>query len=159
MTSSGTTEGRDKFFGALVYLLPLFDALPYGQFILNQFPWLGIIYLPFTPLIKFYFQFPFASFIIFLVLFMAVVRNPKISHFIRFNTLQAILIGILISLVGLLLNVLIKGTGENLLIEVLFNLVFLGSLATSFYAIAQSILGRYAELPTISEAANSQLPW
>jgi hypothetical protein len=88
-----------------------------------------------------------------------VVRNPKISHFIRFNALQAILIGILISLVGLLLNVLIKGTGENFLVEVLFNLVFLGSLATSFYAIAQSILGRYAELPTISEAANSQLPW
>lgn len=158
MTSSGTTEGRDKFFAALVYLLPLFDALPYGQFILKQFPWLGIIYLPFAPLISFYFQ-PFVSFIIFLVLFMAVVRNAKISHFIRFNTLQAILIGILISLVGLILNVFIKGVGENLFVEVLFNLIFLGTLATSFYAIAQSILGRYAELPTISEAAHAQLPW
>lgn len=159
MTSSGTTEGRDKFFSALVYLLPLFDALPYGQFILKQFPFLGIIYLPFTPLITFYFQFPFASFIIFLVLFLAVVRNAKISHFIRFNTLQAILIGILISLVGLILNVLMKGMGENLFIEVLFNLIFLGTLAASFYSIVQSILGRYAELPTISEAAHAQLPY
>jgi hypothetical protein len=159
MTSSGTTEGRDKFFASLVYLLPLFDALPYGQFILKQFPFLGIIYLPFTPLITFYYQFPFASFIIFLVLFMAVVRNAKISHFIRFNTLQAILIGILISLVGLILNVLMKGMGANLFIEVLFNLIFLGTLAASFYSIVQSILGQYAELPTISEAAHAQLPY
>jgi hypothetical protein len=158
MTSSGTTEGRDKFFGALVYLLPIFDAFPYGRFILKQFPFLGIIYRPFSPLLALY-QFPFASFIIFLVLYLVVVRNPKISHFIRFNTLQAILIGILISLATIILGLLIQGTGMNLFVEVLFNVVFLGTLTASFYAIAQSILGRYAELPTISEAANSQIPW
>ena len=159
MTSSGTTDVRDKFFSSLVYLLPLFDAFPFGRFILPQFPILSIIYVPFRPLLAFYLSFPFGSFIIFLVLFMAVVRNPKVSHFIRFNALQAILIGILISLAGLVLSVLVPGLGTNLVVETLFNLVFLGTLAASFYAIAQSVLGRYAEMPTISQAAYSQLPW
>lgn len=158
MTSSGTTDVQDKIFSALVYLLPLFDAFPFGQFIINQFPILGLIYAPFRPLLFFYFGVPFASFIIFLVLFIAVVRNQKISHFIRFNVLQAILIGILISLAGLILSALAPGLGASLITKTLFNLVFLGALAASFYGIVQSILGRYAEMPTISQAANSQLP-
>ena len=159
MTASDTKDPRDRFFSALVYLLPLFDALPFGQFILNQFPILGLIYLPFTPLINFYYNFPFASFIIFLLLFIAVVRNQRISYFIRFNTLQSILIGILVSLIGIVLNFLFRGIGLNLVLETLFNLVFLGTLAASLYGIVQSILGRRAEIPTISEAAYSQLPW
>jgi hypothetical protein len=159
MTVSDTQDPRDRFFSALVYLLPLFDALPFGQFMLKQFPILGIIYVPFTPLINFYFNFPFASFIIFLLLFMAVVRNQRISYFIRFNTLQAILIGILVSLVGIVLQFLSRGMGVNIVVETLFNVIFLGTLAASLYGIIQSILGRRAEIPTISEAAYSQLPW
>ncbi|MGL5878515.1 MAG: Tic20 family protein, partial [Xenococcaceae cyanobacterium] len=34
---------------------------------------------------------------------------------------------------------------------------FLGTLAASFYSIVQSILGRYAEIPTLSDAAYSQV--
>jgi hypothetical protein len=159
MTVSDTQDPRDRFFSALVYLLPLFDALPFGQFILKQFPVLGIIYVPFTPLINLYYNFPFASFIIFLLLFIAVVRNQRISYFIRFNTLQAILIGILVSLIGIVLNFFFQGMGINIVLETLFNLVFLGTFAVSIYGIVQSILGRRAEIPTISEAAYSQLPW
>jgi hypothetical protein len=160
MTISDTQDPRDRFFSALVYLLPMFDALPFGQFMLRQFPFLGIIYAPFTPLINFYFNFPFASFIIFLLLFIAVVRNQRISYFIRFNTLQSILIGILVSLVGIVLQFLFKGMGGvNIVMETLFNVVFLATLAASLYGIVQSILGRRAEIPTISEAAYSQLPY
>jgi uncharacterized membrane protein len=160
MTWRGSTDFKDRLFGALVYLLPLLDALPFGQFLLKQFPALGIIYLPFGPLIQIYYGFPFASFIIFLGLFLAVVRNERINHFIRFNTMQAILIGILISLFGLIMQwVIIPALGINLLAETLFNVVFLGTLGASLYSIIQSVLGRYAEIPTISEAAYSQVRW
>jgi uncharacterized membrane protein len=159
MTGRGSTDIKDKIFGAMMYIIPLLDAFMFGKFLFNQFPVLAIIYLPIEPLLSFYYQFPFASFIIFLVLFFAIVRNDKISHFIRFNAMQAILIGILLSLFGLILQTILPALGIGLLTETLFNFAFLATLVASFYGIIQSVLGRYAEIPTISEAAYSQVRW
>lgn len=158
MTWRGSTDGKDRLFGALLYIFPLVDVLPFSQFILQQFPQLALIYLPLQPLINFYYGFPFAGFIIFLLLFMAVVRNERISYFIRFNAMQSILMGILLILCQLGLGILLRGLGRGLLIETLYNAIFLGTLAACFYSIVQSALGRYAEIPTISEAAYSQIP-
>lgn len=158
MSSNSTADAKDRFFSALIYIIPLIDAFMFGQFLFQQFPILEIIYLPIAPLLKFYYQFPFASFIIFIVLFMAVVRNSNISHFIRFNAMQAILIGILLSLFGLILAYVFQPVfGGGLIIETLYNFAFLGALVSSIYGIVQSVLGRYAEIPTISEAAYSQV--
>ena len=156
MTWRGSTDTKDRIFGALVYLLPLIYVLPFGEFLLRQFPLLSIIYVPLSPLIAIY-SIPFAGIIIFFVLFLAVVRNEKVSHFIRFNAMQAILFDILLVLCGFLLEILGRGLGVNLFIETLYNVIFLGTLAACFYSIIQSALGRYAEIPTISEAAYSQV--
>ncbi|MEY2983646.1 MAG: hypothetical protein RLZZ568_263 [Cyanobacteriota bacterium] len=158
MSSNSTADVKDKLFGALVYLVPLFDAYVFGEFIFRQFPILGLIYLPVLPLLQFYYQFPFGSFLIFIILFMAVVRNGNISHFIRFNAMQSILIGILLSLFGLILAYVFKPAfGNSLITETLYNFAFLGGLAASGFGMVQSILGRYAEIPTISDAAYSQV--
>lgn len=85
------------------------------------------------------------------------VRNEQIAHFIRFNVMQAILIGIVLSLVGLAFQILGPVLGRSLLTETLFNIIFLGTLAASFYSIIQSALGRYAEIPGISEASYLQV--
>lgn len=156
MTWRGSTDIKNRIFGALVYLLPLIYVLPFGQFLIRQFPFLSIIYVPIAPLIAIY-RIPFAGIIIFFVLFLAVVRNEKVNHFVRFNTMQAILLDILIVLCGFLLDILGRGLGVNLFIETLYNVIFLGTLAACFYSIIQSALGRYAEIPTISEAAYSQV--
>ena len=157
MNSRGSADAKDRIFGALVYVIPLLDALPFGSFLLKQFPQIALIYLPLQPLIQIYYGIPFASFILFLVLFFAVVRNDNISYFIRFNVMQCILIGILLSLFGLIIQTLLPGLGVNLLTETLVNFAFLGALAACFYSIVQTALGRYAEIPTISEAASSQI--
>ena len=157
MTWRGSADGKDKLLSALIYLIPLIDALPLGQYVIQQFPGLLLIYLPLQPIIALYYQLPFGSFIIFLILFMGVVRNTNISHFIRFNAMQAILMGILLALCQIALQFLTKGFGDGLLTEALFNFVFLGALAAVFYSIIQSALGRYAEMPTISAAAYTQV--
>jgi uncharacterized membrane protein len=157
MNSRGSADTKDRIFGSLVYVIPLLDALPFGSFLLKQFPQIALIYLPLQPLIQVYYGIPFASFILFLVLFFAVVRNDNISYFIRFNAMQCILIGILLSLFGLIIQTLLPGLGVNLLTETLVNFAFLGALAACFYSIFQTLLGRYAEIPTISEAASSQI--
>ncbi|MEB3226629.1 MAG: Tic20 family protein [Synechococcus sp.] len=154
---STTTEPTDRLFGALPYLLPLVYALPFGLPFLMRFPILGVIYVPLQPLIRLY-SFPFAGLIIFFVLYAAVVRNSRISHFIRFNTLQAILIDIALVLFGILIRFFGFG-GGGILVETLSNVAFLGTLVACIYAMVQSVLGRYAELPTISQAAYSQLPY
>ncbi|MDB9417727.1 Tic20 family protein [Microcystis aeruginosa] len=158
MTWRGSTDTKDRIFAALVYLLPLYSAFAFGDSIFQQIPFLGAaLAIALYPLAFLYSSLgSFGSLIIFLVLFLAVVRNPRISHFIRFNTMQAILIDILVYLLGLVLGFVARG-GANLVVETLFNVVFLGALAACVYSIIQSVIGKYADIPTISEAAYSQV--
>ncbi|MGF1539639.1 MAG: Tic20 family protein [Pleurocapsa sp.] len=154
MTWRGSTDAKDRFFAALVYLMPLYDAVfSFGSYVLDQLPALRIILIPLTPVAYIYGSIPFAGLIIFFVLFLAVVRNPKISYFIRFNTLQAILLSIgvfLLSLARMILQI-------PFLWQTFSSVVFLAALGACLYSMIQSILGRYAEIPTISDAAYSQL--
>ncbi|CCH95745.1 Ycf60-like protein [Microcystis aeruginosa PCC 9432] len=158
MTWRGSTDTKDRIFAALVYLLPLYSAFALGDSIFQQIPFLGAaLVIVLTPLAFLYSSLgSFGSLIIFFVLFFAVVRNPRISHFIRFNTMQAILIDILVSLLRLVLDFVARG-GANLVVETLFNVVFLGAFAACVYSIIQSVIGKYADIPTISEAAYSQV--
>lgn len=159
MTWRGSTDTKDRIFAALVYLLPLYSAFAFGIFIFQQIPFLGAaLAIVLTPLAFLYSSLgSFGSLIIFFVLFFAVVRNPRISHFIRFNTMQAILIDILVYLLGLALGFFAQGLVANLVVETLFNVVFLGAFAACVYSIIQSVIGKYADIPTISEAAYSQV--
>lgn len=158
MTWRGSTDIKDRIFAALIYVLPLVSALPFGQYLFQQFPPLALIAIPLSPVSAILYGIPFAGLIIFILLFAGVVRNEKISHFIRFNTMQAMLIDILLLLLSFLLQTLAQGLGSgNLLLETLCNVAFLGSLAACFYGVIQSVLGRYAEIPTISEAAYTQV--
>jgi hypothetical protein len=157
MTWRGTTTVKDRIFASLPYLLPLLDVYPFGRFLLRQFPILGLIYLPLQPLLALYYGVQFASLIIFFVVYFAVVRNERINHLIRFNAMQAILIGIILTLISLVFRILAVVLTSSLLVETLFNIIFLGTLVASIYSIIQSLVGRYAELPGISEASYFQV--
>lgn len=158
MAWRGSTDFKDRFFAAIVYMMPLVYAMPFGQLLFAQFPFLTLLQIPLIPITILYSSIPFAGLIVFFVLFAAVVRNEKISHFIRFNTMQAILINIILFLCSIVLGLLTRGLGTtNLLAQTLNNVIFIGSLAACLYSIVQSILGKYAEIPTISDAAYSQV--
>ena len=152
-------DTKDKIFSALVYLFAIYDVLPFGTSLFQQFPALTqVISFLILPVRLIYGLLPFGSFIVFLLLFFAVVRNDRISHFIRFNTMQTILIGILLSLLGLVgFQIIFPGLGGGLFVQTLCNTIFLGGIAACFYSMFQSALGQYAEIPTISNAAHSQV--
>ncbi len=156
MSWRGSVTPQDRVFASLPYLLPLIDVLPFGAVLFAQFPSLRLLFLPLQPLIIIN-SIPFASLIIFFVLYLAVVRNENISHFIRFNTLQAILLDIVLVLCSMLTGILLPGLGQNLLTETLLNVVFLGTIAACVYSVVQSLLGRYAEIPALSEAVYTQV--
>jgi hypothetical protein len=157
MSWRGSTTVSDRIFACLPYLLPLIDGLDFGGFLFKQFPALQLVFMPLQPLIQIYRGIPFAGFVIFLALYLGVVRNENISHFIRFNTMQAILLDIILMLCGLVVPILADGLQVKFVIETLFNMIFLGILAAFIYSVAQSLMGRYAEIPTLSDAVHMQV--
>ncbi|WP_333480636.1 Tic20 family protein [Allocoleopsis sp.] len=158
MTWRGSTTVRDRIFASLPYLLPLFSALPFGVFIFQQFPALAaILVLLLTPVTLIYRIVPFPDLVIFFLLFLLVVRNEKIQHFIRFNTMQALLLDILIFLCSLLWKYMLQPLGFNLVTQTLLALVFLAALAACIYSVVKSLQGHYAEIPSLSEAAYAQV--
>lgn len=161
MTWRPATSASDRLFACLPYLLPLMDGIavalmPGPESLFVQIPPLQVLLQVLAPLMRIYLGVPFLSFIVFLVLYLLVVRNEAIGHFIRFNTLQSILIGILVSLSSLVIGVIFAPIG-GMLVTTLASTVFLGVLAAVGYSVALSIAGRYAEIPTISDAVNIQL--
>ncbi|MDE5088115.1 MAG: hypothetical protein O4805_13595 [Trichodesmium sp. St16_bin2-tuft] len=156
MTWRGSTTVQDRIFACLPYLLPLLDGLKYGRYLFDQFPPLKLIFIPLAPLLQIEREIPFFGFILFLALFLMVVRNNNISHFIRFNTMQAILLDIVLILCGLILSILGTTLG-GFILETLSNMIFLGILGSFIYTVVQSAMGRYAEIPTISDAVYMQV--
>lgn len=157
MAWRGSITVKDRIFACLPYLLPLTEGLMFGKYLFNQFPALRVIFVPLDPVLLIYSTIPFAGFIIFFALYLLVVRNEKINHFIRFNTMQALLLDIIISLCGFLLPILGPIPGIEFAIETLANTIFLGVVVAVIYAFAQSLLGRYAEIPAISDAVYMQV--
>lgn len=158
MTWRSSTTPLDRICAALVYLIPLYDGFPYGHFLFAQFPFLTYLRYPLIPLEIVYGLIPFGlgSLLVFILLFVGVVRNEKIPHFIRFNTMQAILISIVLAIISLIFQVILAPLIRGFFAEVLFNTIFLGVLAMVGYSVVQSARGRYAEMPVISEASYLQ---
>ncbi len=158
MTWRGSTTVPDRIFACLPYLLPLIDGLEFGQFLFRQFPILKqVILQPLIPLLLIYKGIPFAGLVIFFALYLVVVRNESMNHFIRFNAMQAILLDIVLILCSLVLPFLTTALPIAFVSETLFNMVFLGMLAAFIYVVVQSLMGRYAEIPPISDAVYMQV--
>ncbi|MBF2064398.1 MAG: hypothetical protein IGS39_08250 [Calothrix sp. C42_A2020_038] len=162
MSWRGSTTVKDRIFACLPYLLPLVEVVIYGGPLFLQFPPLQLIFQPLIIFSGFYYaiarSFPLGlgGLIIFFALFMLVVRNERLPHFIRFNTMQAILLDIVVILCSILLQ-LIGITGNSFAIQTLATTIFLGIVAASVYSIVQSLFGRYAEIPAISDAVYMQV--
>jgi Chloroplast import apparatus Tic20-like len=157
MSWRGSTTTSDRIFASLFYILPILDGFIFGEGLIYQLFGVSLMRIMLSlPLVQIYFA-PFVSFVVFFAIYVLVVRNENIRHFIRFNAMQAILIGIVLSLVNLVWSIFAGVLTGSFIQETLFSCVFLGMVAAVGYSIVQSILGRYAEIPTISEAVYMQV--
>lgn len=173
MTWRRSTSLQDKVLSSLPYLIPILESLAFGLFLFVQFPVLQFLLIPFVPLSAIYFfsigGIPLVRFALFFGLYAGVVRNEDLNHFLRFNTMQALLLSIVIALCSLAVDLLgilrltnlgfsvpVGGAAAPVVIVVLFGTIFLGAVGTSIFSIVQSLRGLYPELPIISEAAYAQ---
>jgi uncharacterized membrane protein len=156
MTWRGSTTPSDRFFACLPYLLPLVEGLVYGSYLFREFPALTLILVPLSPVLTLFGAIPFAELIIFFGLYFLVIRNENISHFIRFNAMQAILLDLILILCGLILGI-VSGGMSAFIVETISNTIFLGIFAAFVYVVVQSVRGQYAEIPGISDAVYMQV--
>lgn len=161
MTWNSSPSVPDRIFAALPYILPVAAGFPYGVQLMSQFPVFEYLLLPLLPLLNIYLglqgTIPFFGLIIFFALILLVVRNENINRFIRFNTMQAILLSLIFAIVGLILSLLDPSIFGALVFNTLSNVLFLGMLIAVGFSLVQTFRGLYAEIPTISEAVHMQV--
>jgi hypothetical protein len=164
---------KDKLFACLTYLVPLIEILAFGGYVFSVVPPLTWLFTPLIPLLPIYYLtiggIAVVQWGVFIGLYVGVVRNHKLVHFLRYNAIQAILLGILTALLSAVFSLLgmsgqlangLSGGGfgsGSLLLNTLTSLIFLFVVVSSLFAIVQCIRGRYAEIPVVSEAAYSQV--
>ena len=155
--ASGDTPIWQRLLAGLAYLLPFSDAIPFGDSLLQQYPVLQMLALPAVPLALLQRLVPFGGLILFLVLFLGVVRNGRVPYPIRFNVLQAILIDIVLILLSLAFDTLLGSFSGSFAVRTLANTVFLGTLVLCLFGLVQSLRGLEPDIPTVSEAVRLQL--
>ena len=92
---------------AFMYMVPWIDIVGMGREIYHKFPVLAYLYyaaclslltlfltshtFALAPFFGIYYSSQFAPLIIFFLMFLAIVKNKKLSHFVRFNCMQVTL--------------------------------------------------------------------
>jgi hypothetical protein len=146
-----------RLLAALAYLLPWSDALRFGGELFSLLPALAWLAGPALPILELERAVPFGGLVLFLLLFLLVVRNPRVPYSLRFNVLQAILLDIVLLLLGLAFEIVLRPLGGGFAVRTLANTIFLGTLVLVLFAWVQTLRGREPDIPTVSEAVRMQL--
>ncbi|XP_078443669.1 TIC 20-v-like protein [Wolffia australiana] len=149
----------DRLLSAACYLYPFLDGVQYGKYVITQFPAFQLLLQPLVPAIRLFKGFPLNGLLIFFTLYFAVVRNPgSFSRFVRFNTMQAIVLDVLLIFPDLLERSFSPRGGVGLdLIMSLDSTVFLFLLVSLVYGSSSCLFGQIPKLPIVAEAAERQV--
>ncbi|KAB1203406.1 Protein TIC 20-II, chloroplastic [Morella rubra] len=153
--SYNPTPATDRLISAVAYTLPFFNSLQYGRFLFHQYPSLGSLFDPLLPLLSLYRSIPYSSFVAFFALYLGVVRNPRLSRYVRFNAMQAVTLDVLLVLPLLLQRVLSPGragVGFKIMLWV-HNVLFVFSVFCFVYSVVCCVLGKTPYLPFVADAA------
>ncbi|XP_075493997.1 protein TIC 20-v, chloroplastic-like [Primulina tabacum] len=159
---SNSANAPDRLISAITYFYPFFDGIQYGKYVITQFSPFQTIIQPFLPAIKIFKSFPFNGLLVFLTLYFVVVRNPNFTPIIRFffvvNTMQAIVLDVLLIFLDLLERSFSPREGVGLdLVMSLDSTVFLFLFVCLIYGSSSCLLGQLPRLPLVAEAADRQV--
>ena len=81
----------------------------------------------------------------------------KLTRFVRYNVIQAILLNIICSCIGASFGYFPVAIRETIFGNLIANCVFLGTMGLIIYASTLIFFGRYPRIPVLSEAAKLQV--
>ena len=146
-----------RILGCLLYMIPWSDALTFGNHLYTKYPFIAIIQIPAIPIIFIERSIPFGSLFLFLAIFFGLVRNSKVSYFLRFNALQSLLINIGIIIVGFLFEIIFSPFSNSLIIRTFSSSLLIGLFLMIVYSVWSCTQGNEPNLPGISQATKMQL--
>ena len=147
----------EKILGVFLYTIPWADCLIFGNHIYIKYPITQIIQIPAIPIIIIERSIPFGNLLLFLAIFIGLVRNSKVSYFLRFNSLQSLLINIGIIIVGFIFEIFLSPFGNSLIIRTFSSTLLISLFSIITYCVWSCTQGNEPNLPGISQATKMQL--
>jgi len=132
-----------------LYTLPLKASIPFGYYLFYKYSFLKILLFLTFPIAIIEKSLPFGGFLLFIILFAGLVRNPNVPYFVRYNACQALLIDIALIIISYLLRIFP--------IVELGSIIFIFTLCIFIYSISQCIFGVEPEIPLISKSVRMQI--
>ncbi len=146
-----------KILGILLYMIPWADCLSFGNHLFVKYPFTQIIQIPAIPIIIIERSLPFGNLLLFLAIFIGLVRNNKVSYFLRFNALQSLLINIGIIIISFIFGIFFNPFSSTLIIRTFSTTLLISLFSIITFCIWSCIQGKEPNLPIISEATKLQL--
>ena len=138
-----------KILGVLLYMIPWADCLTFGNHLYVKYPFTQIIQIPAIPIILIERSIPFGNLLLFLAIFIGLVRNTKISYFLRFNALQSLLINIGIIIVNFIFEIIFSPFLNSLIIRTFSSTLLFSLFAVIVYCVWSCTQGNEPDLPII----------
>ena len=152
MPSLGT-----KILGILLYMIPWSDSLAFGNHLFIKYPFTQIFQIPAIPIILIERSLPLGNLLLFLAIFIGIVRNSKVSYFLRFNALQSLLINIGIIILSFIFEILFSPFSNSLIIRTFSSTLLITIFSVIVYCVWSCTQGNEPDLPVISQATKMQL--
>ncbi len=146
-----------KVLGVLLYMIPWSDSLTFGNHLYLKYPFIQIIQIPAIPIILIERSIPFGSLLLFLAIFLGLVRNNKVSYFLRFNALQSLLINIGIIIISFIFEIIFSPFLNSLIIRTFSSTLLISLFSVIVYCVWSCTQGNEPDLPVVSQATKMQL--
>ena len=138
-----------RFSSVFLYTLPLKASIPFGYSLFYKYSFLKVLLFLTFPIEIIEKSLPFGSFLLFIILFAGLARNPKVPYFVRYNACQALLIDIALIIISYFLRIFP-------VVEI-GSIIFVFTLCIFIYSIFQCIYGVEPEIPFISKSVRMQI--
>ena len=146
-----------RILGVILYMIPWSDSLSFGNHLYLKYPVTQIIQVPAIPIILIERSIPFGSLLLFLAIFIGLVRNSKVSYFLRFNALQSLLINIGIIIVSFIFEIIFSPFLNSLIIRTFSSTLLISLFSVIVYCVWSCTQGNEPNVPGISQATKMQL--
>ena len=147
----------EKVLGIILYMIPWADCLAFGNHLYIKYPFTQIIQIPAIPILIFESSIPFGNLLLFLAIFIGLVRNNKVSYFLRFNALQSLLINIGVIIISFIVDIFFSPFQNTLIIRTFSSTLLISLFSMITFCVWSCTQGNEPNLPGISEATKMQL--
>ncbi|KAL3137280.1 Protein TIC 20-II, chloroplastic [Trebouxia sp. C0010 RCD-2024] len=157
------TGGRDppnifwRVFAALMYIIPWIDVIALGREVYHNFPFSITLFLIPGPFVGIYYSSQFAPLVVFFLLFLSVVKNTKLHHFVRFNAMQGIMLDIVAMLFSIVRAYFPAEVRWSAILPVFDMFSWNICMGTIIYCVFWTLWGKYADVPYVSDSVYMQV--